>query len=88
MSYTGNPTFIRCDRPDCLEHVALAGRLPADERAHKRALTARAEEQGWQLSPHSDVHIDFCRKHTDLTRPHKLTALYSQGRALPYRGGR
>jgi hypothetical protein len=88
MSYTGSPTFLRCDRPDCGEHVALLGPL-TDERAHRRALTARAELQGWQLSPHGDVPIDFCARHTDLTRPHKLTALYdAQGRALPYRGGR
>jgi hypothetical protein len=87
MSYTGTPTFLRCDRPDCSEHVVCPPLT--DERAHRRALTVMAELAGWQLSPHCDIPIDFCPRHTDLTRPHKLTALYdAQGQALPYRGGR
>ena len=87
MSYL-NATTLRCDRPDCSEHVTVPEQQ--DRYATKRALTALAESQGWQLSPHSDVPVDLCPAHVDLTRPGlKITRLYDEhGVAITERGRR
>ena len=72
-----------CDRPTCTALVEGCGPTPSVQR---RFAVASAEEDGWQLSPHEDVPLDFCQRHVDLERPGmRVTRLYDEhGKALPY----